>query len=439
MIRSGCWWQIRETLAHAVWVLALMAAGCNGASTTQGDGQPGDADAPPDAADAQPDAADAQPDAADAQPDAADSQPDAADSPVDDPPNPPGVGLMHTTAQLDFMREHRDQSPWQEALQQLLNDAENALGRTPDPPAILDVPGGYVDPEGNSAAKERLRQDAFAAYALALGYQLADTAAKRRQYAAKAAEFLDAWATVNHQVTGDDGDLVLMYAGVTLLFAADLIMNFDGWPPADRSAFTLWSSTVFWQSSHDIKDRDNNWGAWGTLGAMASAALVGNSASVAEETERIRQRIANSIDANGELPEENKRTNSGMWYTYFALVSTTAAVQIALNVSGVDLFSYTAPNGRSLRLALDRDFFYALHPDQWPYPLPPGLEGELWRLLYPCADEVEMPSVTGWPGPLFEIMSDVYGVPEWREWVVRDRPMKGYHAWIYVTLSRQTP
>jgi hypothetical protein len=346
---------------------------------------------------------------------------------------------MHTTAQLDFMRLHRDESPWREALGQLVNDAELALGRTPDPAEVLDVPGGYADPEAHTAAKERLRQDAFAAYALGLGYQLADTAAKRREYASAAAGFLDAWAGVNREVTGDDGDLVLIYAGVTLLYAADLVMNFDGWPADRRSAFTLWSSTVFWQSSDDIKDRANNWGAWGTLGALASAALVENAAAVAEETERIRRRIADSISENGELPEENNRTNSGMWYTYFALTSLTAAVQIARNVSGVDLFSYVAPNGRSLRLALDRDFHYALHPEEWPYPLPPGLEGALWRLLYPCADEVELPTVTGWPGPLFEIMSDVYGVPEWREWVLSARPLKGYHAWIYVTLSRRTP
>ena len=47
--------------------------------------------------------------------------------------------------------------------------------------------------------------------------------------------------------------------------------------------------------------------------------------------------------------------------------------------------------------------------------------------------------MTGWPGPLFEIMSDIYDVAEWRDWVVSARPMKGYHAWIYVTLSRQIP
>jgi len=363
-----------------------------------------------------------------------------ADAPVDAAsPHPPGVGLMHTVAQLDFLRAHRDQQPWKPAFEQLLGDAEAALTRTPDPRVDFDVPNYYSDPQGSQAAKECLRQDALAAYALALGYQLADTSAKRQQYAAKAIELLDAWATVNKSISGADGDLVAMYAGVPLLYAADLVMNFEGWSSAGRAAFTGWSSTVFRQSSHDIRQRTNNWGAWGTLGAIASAALVHDSTSVAEEITRLEARIEDSIAENGELPEENRRTNSGMWYTYFALTSMTATAQIARNVSGVDVFGYTAPNGRSLRLALDREFFYAIHPDQWPYPLPGGVEGQLWRALYPCADEIEMPSVTGWPGTLFEAMSDIYQVPAWKDWVSPSRPLKGYHAWVYVTLARQSP
>jgi hypothetical protein len=366
--------------------------------------------------------------------------PDAPDAqPADDPPAPPGVGLMNTVAQLDFMRAHRHQPPWDAAFDQLINDAEAALGRTPQPEQDFNVPNGYSDPQGQSAAKERLRGDAFAAYALALGYQLAETSAKRREYAAKTVEILDAWAQVNQQISGPDGDLVAMYAGITMLYAADLVMNFDGWPEADRSAFTYWASTVYWSASADIKDHANNWGAWGTLGAIAVAALVHNDVAVNDEIARLERRIEDSIDDNGELPEENKRTNSGMWYTYFALTSMTATARIAQNITGVDLFAYTAPNGRTIRQALDRDFFYALHPDQWPYPLPGGLAGDLWRLLYPCADEVELPTVTGWPGPLFEIMSDVYQVPEWRDWVVGARPLEGYHAWLYVTLARQSP
>ena len=159
----------------------------------------------------------------------------------------------------------------------------------------------------------------------------------------------------------------------------------------------------------------------------------------AAEADRIRERIGSGIAANGELPEENKRTNNGMWYTFFAMTSMTTAVQIILNTTGDDLYGYTAPNGRSIRLALDKEFFYAVHPEEWPYPLPEGLAGELWRILYPCDDTIQLPYPNGWPGTLFEVMSDVYGVAEWEDWVSPHRPQRGYHAWIYVTLVRQTP
>jgi hypothetical protein len=363
----------------------------------------------------------------------------AADAPPVDDPRPPGVGLMHTAAQLEFMRAHQGTAPWLAAYEQLLGEAETGLARTPEPREDFDIPFYYADPAAAQAAKEGLRQDAFAAYALALGYQLAGTRERRDAYAAKAIEILEAWATVNTQVSGADGDLVVIYVGIPLLYAADLVLNSDGWDDAGRAAFLGWATAVFETSAAAIKDNVNNWGDWGTLGAVASRGLVGDTDGVVHEADRIRDRIASEIAANGELPEENNRTNNGMWYTFFAMTSMTTAVQIILNTTGVDLYGYTAPNGRSIRLALDKEFFYAVHPDQWPYPLPEGLAGELWRILYPCDDTIQMPYPNGWPGTLFEVMSDVYGVTEWEDWVSPYRPQRGYHGWIYSTLVRQTP
>jgi hypothetical protein len=107
---------------------------------------------------------------------------DAGTAAAEDPPAPPGVGLMHTAAQLDFVRAHKGQEPWLSAFTQLIDgNAEPALARAPNPMADFDVPGGYVDPDAHKAAKDRLRQDAFAAYALALGYQLAVRSTLRKR------------------------------------------------------------------------------------------------------------------------------------------------------------------------------------------------------------------------------------------------------------------
>jgi len=356
----------------------------------------------------------------------------------DDAPAPPGFGLMHTSAQLELAREHRSQPPWQGATEQLLVEAQAALARTPEPKEDFDIPFYYGDPEASQAAKEGLRQDAMAAYALALGYQLADEAAARDLYASKALEFLDAWAAVNKSVSGDDGDLVVIYTGIPLLYAADLVWGYEGWDATSRDAFVGWVSGVLQPSAEAIKDRANNWGDWGTLGVVASTALRADTASVLGEADRIRARIASEIAENGELPEENKRTNSGMWYTFFAMTAMTTAAHIVRNTTGQDLFGYVAPNGRSIELALDQEFFYAVHPEQWPYPLPDGLAGELWQLLYPCDDTIQLPTPGGWPGTLFEVMSDAYGVAEWESWVELYRPLHGYHGWIFSTLMRQS-
>jgi len=360
---------------------------------------------------------------------------DETEAPVTPHP-PPRVGLMHTEAQLRFTAAHLDQEPWQSAFEQLLGDARTALGEVPSPLADFHVPAYYQDEEGHEAAKQNLAGDAYAAYALALAGQLTGNEDDRRTYAEKSIELLDAWAFTNVEVSGADGDLVMMYKGVMLLYAADLLWNHDAWPRDHRERFSGWVQAVFARSAEEIKDDDNNHGDWGTLGAMAAAALLENRGAVQVEIDRIKARIDGNIDAFGELPEENLRTNSGMWYTYFALASMTAAVQIALNTTGENLYDYVSPRGRSIRLALDRHFYYCLYPDRWPYEPPGGLAGILYRLLYPCADEVEIPTPGSWPGNLFEIMSHVYGEAGWESWVEGYRPVKGWQAWIYPTLMR---
>jgi hypothetical protein len=351
-------------------------------------------------------------------------------------PRPPGVGLMHTAQQLQFMADHAGLEPWHGAWQQLMYDAENALLEVPSPMENFDVPFYYANEEEHEAAKSSLSGDAYAAYALALGYQLAESDDRRIPYAEKAIELLDAWAFTNRQVSGPDGDLVMMYRGVMLLYAADLVWRFEGWTDEGRLGFLAWVRGVFLPSADVVKVKPNNPGDWGTLGAIAAAAILEDPAMVRAEIERIKGRIEDTIDAVGELPEENLRTNSGMWYTYFALTSMTAAAWIARNTTGEDLFEYTSPGGRSIRLALSRSFYYCLYPEAWPYELPDGLAGIIQQALYPCDDEVEIPTPQAWPGNLFEIMSSIYGEDAWESWIEPYRPIKGWHAWIYPTLMR---
>jgi hypothetical protein len=345
--------------------------------------------------------------------------------------------VMHTPAQLAAMRSRIGREPWLSAYNGLIAEADTAMDRIPAPPAVLDIPFYYGDPAASDAAKADLQADSAAAYALALASWLAPTTEESTRYADKAISILDAWATINRQVSGADGDLVLTYKGVLFIYAADLLWDREPWMRAGRTNFESWVRVVYWPAADRIKTHANNWGDWGTLGAVASAALLDDRDAVLQEIERIKERIASNIATNGELPYENLRTNSGMWYTFFALTSMTTAAQVALNYEGVNLFTYTADNGRTFKMALDKYFGYSLHPETWPYPLPAGIAGEAMRLAYPCADEILQPTPNTWPGTLYEMMSFIYGQPDWAAWVAPYRPLRGFHGWIYSTLMRE--
>ncbi|MGQ9631263.1 MAG: alginate lyase family protein [bacterium] len=344
-------------------------------------------------------------------------------------------GGMHTIAQIQTVRENREREPWKSAYDQLIREANGWLARSPSAVEVLDIPAYYRNPERHMSAKRKLSDDASAAYALALAYQL-DSSDEKVRYAEKAVEFLGAWAMTNKRVSGPDGHLVMCYAGIPLIFAAELISDYDGWGIEDREVFKKWVKRVLRGSANKIKTRPNNHGDWGVFASIAAAHLLDDRSGVLADIELVKRRISKSISQSGELPQENKRTNSGMWYTYFALAPMTGAAAIALNATGIDLFEYTAPNGRTIKQALDKFFSYCLDPYTWPYKKPGGLLGKIYDVFYPSADELEIPTPYDWPGNLYEAMSAIYGEGKWEEWVKAHRPIRGVRGWIYPTLMR---
>ncbi len=339
--------------------------------------------------------------------------------------NAPGFahpGMMHSADQLNETRQMvlQQQEPWKSAYDDLIRRADGAegLGRASHAVADFNVPGYYVDPKGHIAASEALNGDGWAAYACALAHQLTGDAT----YGQKSIELLNGWAYVNTRYSGADGPLVMSYAGTGLAFAADLMWSSELWDAGDRAQFQRWVTTVLRSAADSIKTRPNNWGAWGTLAAIASDYLLEDAGGVDAEIARLQLRIDNSIASDGHLPDETARGDHGIWYTYFALAPLTAGCQIAGNARGVDLFNY----GR-LRLALDYLFYYSLYPEQWPHY---------------AGQQTSLPSPSDWPGNLFEALTRVYGSADYDAWVADTRPhvVKGHHyAWTVPTLMRPNP
>ncbi len=338
------------------------------------------------------------------------------------------AGGLHTRRQVEAARTRiaASEHPWKAAYDALLKQVHSGLDTPTEAVADFNVPGFYHDAEGHRSALRALAHDAWRAYSCAVAYQLT-TDDKRIQYAEKALEALDAWAVINKQASGYDGSLVMAYAGVGLVFAAELMTDYDGWDSASRERFEGWLTTVFLPTCRGIVDRSNNWGDWAVLGCIAAHSFLGDMDAVDADIALIRRKIGDAIDADGSMPHETRRGKRGIWYTYFALAPLTAACQVAANARGVDLFRYKGANGAGVEEALDYLFYYCENPEEWPHH---------------TEDDLAHPKPNQWPGNLFEAMTGIYPDKNYEAWVADARPIMvfGHHyAWAVPTVLRTLP
>lgn len=353
------------------------------------------------------------------------------------PPEPSGQpfehpGGFHSQAQLTSCLKQQNEPGHDAAWKQLIADADAALDRAPNPQPVVNIPAYYRNAQASQEAKRPLSDDAYAAYALALAAHLGPPE-KRDVYAGKAIEYLDAWATTNTKVAGSDGHLVMVYAGVPFVHAGELVYNCPEWSVPGRDAFKNWVQHVFRPSALHTRKKDNNPGDWGLFGSLCAAHFLDDRREFDKDVARLKWRIEHTIADTGELPLENRRTNSGMWYTFFALAPMTCSAQVVQNTTREDIFRYTASNGRNIKMALDRFFTYCEAPETWPYAKPGGITGFLPQLLHPSAGHVIYPE-PAWTGSLFEAMMPVFDEDSWEGWIAESRPIHGARGWIYPTL-----
>jgi hypothetical protein len=347
---------------------------------------------------------------------------------------------------LSAMSQHLGETPSKEDYANLSSEIQGWMSRTPAPPEIVDIPEYYQDTEGNRKAIKPLEDDASAALALALGYRLSPD--RNAAYADKAKSFLMAWATTNKGVRPPNffeallnqgsNRLYMAVKGHRFLLAAELLNTYSGWTSAERDVFMAWVSNYFLPIMKEIKGRANNWGDWGRLGSLLASRYLDDTGTFLADVEALKKAMDDSIAASGELPQENLRNNSGMWYTYFALAPMTFSIMVVKNTTGEDLFAYTTPRGRTIRLALDKFFTYCQAPDSWPYRKGSGIIGTIQGTLFPSEDELVLPRADSWPGNLYEVMSVTYAEPTWESYAKTGRPFPsaGVNIWKYPALLR---
>ncbi len=327
--------------------------------------------------------------------------------------------VMHPQSQVDFVKTQlkNQQEPYWEAYQELLAYADTALSTEHHALEDFNVPGFYVDPDAHRNNSKSLQTDAFNAYACALAYKLGG----KKKYGERAVYFLKAWADTNQSYSAADGPLVMAYSGPALMIAAELMQDSDIWKKEDLAKFHAWVANVYRKACNEIRSRKNNWADWGRYGSVLSAAFLQDELEMQENIRLIKSDLFEKIAADGHMPEEVRREERGLWYTYFSLAPITAACWAVLQAEGTDLL-HMEEDGHSIKSALDYLLKYVKNPDSWPWH-------ENQR---PGAPE-------SWPGNLMEAMEMVYHEPAYGDYVDGQQPVSypSHHfAWTFPTLMK---
>jgi hypothetical protein len=268
-------------------------------------------------------------------------------------PGQTGDGVFLSPARIEMLKRRvaAKIQPTDAAFRQLKEFADARVERAPQVPEKWYVPGFYRDAEGHRSAKASLEGDANSAYALALMFRLTGD----EKYAVAATRLIDAWAQLKVLERQDDSTLSFSYHFPAMIFAADLLKHWPGWPQEKQNAFKQFVREK--ALPMNTMNRENNWGSWGLVLWLAGAAYLQDRAAFDKGIARYKEFIEKQIAADGHLPLEVGRNGGvgehGLWYTHFSLMPLTIAAEIA-RINGVDLFDYQAPNGRTLRAAFER-------------------------------------------------------------------------------------
>jgi hypothetical protein len=321
--------------------------------------------------------------------------------------------------------------PQASAFARLIRDADAVQNFHPDPPDTLDVMGGY---EKNSNQETIVRpllwRNCHAAYASALAYACTG----KTIYAAKAVEVLNAWAARGTTFTGGDRGLQLGSWFSPMLYAADLLHDYDGWKPADRERFnSWWRSNCLPHTLNIMRNRDNNWKDAGLLGVMSAAVVLEDKPLMAEALAELQSYFQDRTDKHVHikgawkikkdgrgvyLPREVTRNNgsSGITYTAYALTTMVEALEIARH-AGHDFWHRRTSEGGNLQEAIEWYFRWDILKRPFPWN-PNPLRFATRKNVYEIANDH------------FQLM------PEIGEWLKKNRPVNGEQGDEYVTLNK---
>ncbi|HEV2324836.1 MAG TPA: alginate lyase family protein [Terracidiphilus sp.] len=231
-----------------------------------------------------------------------------------------------------------------------------------------------------------------AVHALALGYYFTGNAA----YARRAVLLLRRWflnpaTRMNPNLnfaqavpgvnTGRGTGLIEVREIPRLLDAITLLERSPAMTKTDREGLRKWFTEYLrWletsRNGQEEAAAKNNHGSWYDQQLVGIALFLGNRDLARQTAETAEtKRIALQIEADGSEPLELTRTKS-FSYSVFNLDALMRLAQEADHV-GVDLWTYRAPDGASIRAALDYLVPFAEKKKQWTHEAINGVDASL--------------------------------------------------------------
>ena len=182
--------------------------------------------------------------------------------------------------------------------------------------------------------------------------------------------------------------------------AARLLEGSKAWSAADARGLRDWMRqyvTWLWTSPNGKHEHaaKNNHGSWYAAQVAALALYVGDAADSAIARQLVAEakpRIGWQIWPDGQQPIELERTRS-FHYSAFNVEALSRVAEIGRRL-GVDLWGYEAPEGGSLRKAIDHLARYAPDPKAWPGTQIDDVEPDLLLVSFRRAQ-------TAWGRPVY--------------------------------------
>ena len=242
-----------------------------------------------------------------------------------------------------------------------------ALYFWPDPTKADGLPyirkDGEINPEVHTYKDKRNMMDMSASIeSLALAYYFSDD----KKFSARAIQQLRAWfldpatkmnpnfnfaQAVRGKNDGRGIGIIECRILINVIDAIGLIKSDPSWTKKDQQGMETWFSDFlqwFITSKNGIEEMNtkNNHGIWYDAQKLSFALFTHNDEVAKSTVKSIQSRLEYQMDSTGFFPAELERTIS-LHYSVF-IIEPLFMIANMSNATGVDMWHYTSPTGRSI-------------------------------------------------------------------------------------------